>query len=140
MDIAIGLVVVALVGLVASSSACSAASTTDAENGAGVVLDDARSGVGDAADATKKAGGEVLDAGRKAAVVAGDGWMTTKVKAKFADEVLLAGSDITVETTDRWVTLKGRVGSAAARARAESIAAGTEGVAHVVNHLAVKAR
>lgn len=67
-----------------------------------------------------------------------DGWITTKVKTKFFDETLLKDSDITVETNDHVVTLKGTVTSSAAKARAEAIAGGTEGVTRVVNQLVVK--
>lgn len=69
-----------------------------------------------------------------------DGWITTKVKAKFFDETVLKDSDINVVTTDRVVTLKGTVTTAAARARAAAIAGGTEGVTRVVNQLVVKTK
>jgi osmotically-inducible protein OsmY len=69
-----------------------------------------------------------------------DSWVTGKIKTKFFDETLLKDSDINVVTTDRVVTLKGTVTTAAASARAASIAAGTEGVTRVVNHLAVKTK
>lgn len=66
-----------------------------------------------------------------------DGWITTKVSAKFVDETVLKGSDINVDTDDHVVTLKGTVGSGAAKARAAAIARGTEGVTRVVNQLVV---
>jgi len=103
-------------------------------------------------DAAKKTGGKTKDVAAttgkktKAAVsasgeVISDSWITTKIKTRFFDETLLKDSDIDVVTTDRVVTLKGTVTTAAGRARAASIAAGTEGVTRVVNHLAaVKAR
>lgn len=69
-----------------------------------------------------------------------DGWITTKVSAKFVDETLLKGSNINVDTNDHVVTLKGTVGSAAAMARAAEIARGTEGVTRVVNQLVVRVR
>jgi hyperosmotically inducible protein len=67
-----------------------------------------------------------------------DGWITTKLKAKFADETMLKGSDINVDTTDHVVTLSGAVPSATAKSRAVEIADGTEGVKRVVNRLVVK--
>lgn len=69
-----------------------------------------------------------------------DSWITTKIKTKLFDEALLKDSDIDVTTTDRVVTLTGTVATPAARARAASVAKGSEGVARVVNHLAVKAK
>jgi osmotically-inducible protein OsmY len=69
-----------------------------------------------------------------------DGWITTKVKAKFIDETLLKGSDINVDTNDHVVTLKGAVASDAAKTRAAAIARGTEGVTRVVNQLVVRVR
>jgi hyperosmotically inducible protein len=67
-----------------------------------------------------------------------DGWITTKVSAKFVDEKLLKGSSINVDTKDHAVTLKGTVGSDAAKARAVEIARNTDGVVRVVNQLVVK--
>jgi len=69
-----------------------------------------------------------------------DSWITTKIKTKFVDEALLEDSDISVTTRDRVVSLTGTVATSAARARAASIARGSEGVTHVVNHLTVKAK
>jgi hyperosmotically inducible periplasmic protein len=66
-----------------------------------------------------------------------DGWITTKVSAKFVDETLLKNSNINVDTKDHVVTLKGTVRSSAAKARAAEIARSTEGVTSVVNQLVV---
>jgi hyperosmotically inducible periplasmic protein len=66
-----------------------------------------------------------------------DGWITTKVSAKFVDETLLKNSNIDVGTKDHVVTLKGTVRSSAAKARAAEIARSTEGVTKVVNQLVV---
>jgi osmotically-inducible protein OsmY len=119
-----------------------------------------------AIDATERAGehgadataGATQNAGEKAKEIAGtaakkaeevasstgeaitDGWITTKLKAKFFDETLLRGSDIHVETDDRMVTLKGTVAWSAAKARAVTIASGTEGVTRVVDQLVVKGK
>ncbi len=67
-----------------------------------------------------------------------DGWITTKLSAKFVDEALLKDSDIDVDTKHNVVTLKGTVMSSAGRTRAAEIAAGNEGVKRVVNQLVVK--
>jgi osmotically-inducible protein OsmY len=69
-----------------------------------------------------------------------DGWITTKISAKFVDESLLKDSNINVDTDNRVVTLKGPVTSDAAKSRAAAIARGTEGVASVVNEIVVRAR
>ena len=69
-----------------------------------------------------------------------DGWITTKVSAKFVDETLLKDSNINVDTDDGVVTLRGPVASDAAKARAATIARSTEGVTRVVNQLVVRTR
>jgi hyperosmotically inducible periplasmic protein len=112
-----------------------------------------KAGTDKAMDATKKATstaavkakegvGKAVDATGNAATTASeavtDGWITTKVKAKFADETLLEHSDINVDTNDRVITLKGTVTSNAAKARAAAIARSTKGVKSVVNQLVVK--
>ena len=53
---------------------------------------------------------------------------------------MLNGRDINVDTADHVVTLRGTVLSDAAKARAEVIASGTEGMTRVVNQLVVKER
>lgn len=126
-------------------------------------IDETKAGANTAIDATKKASNEVIDASKDAARVTADktkeiagelagkskdialatgatvtdGWVTSKVKAKFADETALDHSDINVDTTNHVVTLKGNVRSSSARSRAVDIAAGTEGVTHVVDRLVV---
>jgi len=103
--------------------------------------DETKRGADKAVDAGKAAADKVAETTREVATATGaavtDGWITAKLKAKFADEVVLKGSDISVETNDHTVTLKGSVRSAAARSRALEIANGTEGVRHVVNQLVV---
>jgi hyperosmotically inducible periplasmic protein len=94
------------------------------------------------ADATVDAGKVAADKVAEVATATGeavsDGWITTKLKAKFADEVVLNGSDITVDTKDHAVTLSGSVLSPQAKTRAVEIANGTEGVRLVVSHIVVK--
>lgn len=108
-----------------------------------------------AADKTKEIAGATADKTKEIAVAVGsttkeavsttgeaitDGWITTKVSAKFVDETLLKGSDINVDTDNHVVTLKGYVTSDGAKARAAAIARDTEGVTRVVNQLVVRAR
>ena len=66
-----------------------------------------------------------------------DGWITTRVHQRFVNEDLLKGSDISVDTSKHVVTLKGTVTGRAGRARAATVAKGTEGVRRVVNRLTV---
>jgi hyperosmotically inducible protein len=158
------LITAALVGVVSAGPACTAKAVDETKKDAGDALDATKAGADTAIAATKKAGEEAADAAKdvaqktadKTAEIASnvaqktqdvasaagaavtDGWITTKVKAKFADETVLKGSDINVDTNDHVVTLRGTVLSGAAKARAEVIAGGTEGVTRVVNQLVVK--
>lgn len=97
-----------------------------------------------AADKTKEVAGEVADKGKEIVSATGeaitDGWVTTKLKAKFADEKLLKDSNITIDTNNHVVTLKGTVVSAAAKKRAADIARGTEGVERVVDEVVVRTK
>jgi hyperosmotically inducible periplasmic protein len=100
--------------------------------------DQAKRDAGAAVDAGKVAADKVAEVATATGAAVSDGWITAKLKAKFADEVVLNGSDITVDTKEHAVTLSGLVPSQQAKARAFEIANGTEGVRLVVNHLAVK--
>jgi len=136
-----------------------------AKQGSDTALEATREGLDEALDATREAGGKAADASQTVAQQAGektkeiavavgsktkevvsatgdaitDGWITTKVSAKFVDGILLKGSNINVDTSNHVVTLKGTVGSEAAKTRAVAIARDTEGVTRVVNQLVVKA-
>jgi hypothetical protein len=94
------------------------------------------------ADKTKEIAGTVAaktkEASEATAEAVTDGWITTKITAKFADETILEGSRIDVDTKDHVVTLKGTVKSSAMKAKAESIAHGTKGVTRVINQIVVK--
>ena len=151
---------VVLAGVVLAGPACTDQAADDTKRATGAALDATKKGADkaievtrDAGDKTKEIAGKTADKTREivgqvaekskevASATSGvvtDGWITTKVKAKFADEKLLEGSDIHVETNDHVMTLSGLVPSRAAKARAEAIASGTEGVARVVDHLSVK--
>jgi osmotically-inducible protein OsmY len=100
--------------------------------------DQAKRNADAAVDAGKVAADKVAEVATATGEAVSDGWITTKLKAKFADEVVLNGSDITVDTKDHAVTLSGSVLSPQARTRAIEIANGTEGVRLVVNHIVVK--
>jgi osmotically-inducible protein OsmY len=114
----------------------------DSKNIAQKVGDKAKELAGETADKTKEIAGAVGSKTKDVVLTTGeaitDGWITTKVSAKFVDEKLLKGSNINVDTKDHVVTLKGTVGSDAAKARAVEIAGNTEGVVRVVNQLIVK--
>ena len=103
-------------------------------------------------DKTKDVAGKTKDAVVKGAKVVGDktedglsksgevmtdGWITTRVHARFVDEALLKNSNISVETNDHVVTLTGTVLAPAGRTRATTVARGTEGVRRVVNRLTI---
>jgi hyperosmotically inducible periplasmic protein len=59
------------------------------------------------------------------------------VKSSFVGVDALEGSDINVDTTSHVVTLRGTVASAAARARAVSLAKQVEGVKSVKDELTI---
>ena len=86
---------------------------------------------------TKIAAEKTKDGLSKTGEVMTDGWITTRVHARFVDEDLLKGSDINVDTSHHVVTLKGTVTGRAGRARATTVALRTEGVRRVVNRLTI---
>jgi hyperosmotically inducible protein len=118
-------------GAVSAMSACTDRDANEAKKNAAVAVDATRAGAEKVAEKTKE-----VAVATGAAVT--DGWITTKLKAKFGDETMLKGSDINVDTTDHVVTLSGAVPSAMAKERAVEIAGGTEGVKRVVNQLVVR--
>ena len=87
-------------------------------------------GVGKAAE---KTGDAIGTAGEKMS----DASVSSRVKNGFANDPLVKSARIDVDTKTRVVTLRGTVVSAEVKARAEQIAARTEGVAKVVNELVV---
>lgn len=84
--------------------------------------------------------GKTTDGLSKTGEVMTDGWITTRVHARFVDEDLLKDSDISVKTNDHVVTLTGTVMAQAGRARATTVARQTEGVRRVVNRLTIGPR
>jgi hyperosmotically inducible periplasmic protein len=132
------LIVVALVGLLTLPPPGESAGTSLAPQ---TVVEKTK----DAADTTKDAvvkGAKVVadkteDGLSKTGEVMTDGWITTRVHARFVDEALLKDSNISVETNDHVVTLTGTVIARAGRTRATTVAKGTEGVRRVVNRLTI---
>lgn len=68
-----------------------------------------------------------------------DAAITTSVKAKLAADPTVAAPKVSVDTKAGIVTLTGEVDNAAAKAKAETIAKGVEGVKSVTNNVTVKA-
>lgn len=102
---------------------------------------DAAVKTGDAvADGAKTAARKTKDGLSKTGEVMTDGWITSRVSARFVNENLLKDSDINVDTEQHVVTLSGTVVTAAGRRKAASVAKGTEGVRRVVNHLSIGAK
>jgi predicted amino acid-binding ACT domain protein len=66
-----------------------------------------------------------------------DSGVTTKVKAKFAQDDLVKAHEINVTTRDGVVTLTGEVDTPQARAQAVRLARETDGVSNVVDELRV---
>lgn len=77
---------------------------------------------------------------RSAAVVASDSAITTKIKGKLAADPEVSVFAIGVRTWAGTVTLSGRVGSFAARDKAEAVAKGTSGVRAVNNLIIIEDR
>jgi osmotically-inducible protein OsmY len=69
----------------------------------------------------------------------GDGWITSKIHARFAEDDVVKGRRIDVDTKDGVVMLKGSVGSKLEHDRAEELARSTDGVKRVVNNLMIDA-
>jgi hyperosmotically inducible periplasmic protein len=96
---------------------------------------------GKVGDKSKDIGGKVVDKtkeiGSKTGEVTTDGWISTRIKTNFMGEEALRSSDIKVDTDNHVVTLTGTVVSAAARAKAVSIAKDVEGVHRVVDKLTI---
>ncbi len=134
--------VVTFLGMLVVAPACTERAAEATKQRVDTALDKTKSGANKAIDATKNAGDKTREAAQDAAAkttqLVTDPVITGKLKAKFADEKVLQGSHIDVDTTQGVVTLKGTVLSVTAKSRAEMIAAGTEGVASVINLLVVQ--
>jgi len=90
-----------------------------------------------AQDKTDKAVDKTKEVAKDTKVAVTDSWLTSKTKiALFADD-RVKGSQVKVETKDGVVYLRGKVDSAEAKAAAESVAKGIDGVKSVKNDLQV---
>jgi hyperosmotically inducible protein len=85
----------------------------------------------------KAVGNTTKDGVSKTGEVMTDAWVTTRVHGRFVGVDVLKDSDISVDTSNHVVTLKGTVMTRSGRAKASSVAMGTEGVRRVVNKLTV---
>ena len=98
-----------------------------------------------AAEKTEKAGEKVADKTVSATKSTGraidDGWIKSKIYAQYMADwnTVLDDSDIDVDVANNMVTLNGTVKSAAAKAKAVSIAKATDGVKGVRDNLKVGA-
>jgi osmotically-inducible protein OsmY len=103
--------------------------------------DKVKSSANTAADKTKSAANTAADKTKegvsKTGEVITDAWITTKVKSQFIGVDDLKDSDINVDTANHVVTLKGRVLTAAGRAKAVDIAKKTDGVTKVNDQLTI---
>jgi osmotically-inducible protein OsmY len=99
--------------------------------------ENARDAKSDAKETARNAGRETRETTGTAGQAVNDGWITTKVKSSFVGVDALEGSDINVDTNSHVVTLRGTVVSAAARARAVSLAKQVEGVKSVKDELTI---
>ena len=104
------LIVVALIALMTFAPARESAGVTLASQ---TVVEKTKEAAGKTKDAVVKGAKVVADKTEdglsKTGEVMTDGWITTRVHARFVDEALLKDSDISVETKDHVVTLKGTV-------------------------------
>jgi len=88
-----------------------------------------------------RAADKSADAGKKAGRAVDDGWIKSKIYAQYMADwnTVLNDSDIDVDVARGVVSLSGTVKTAAARAKAVSIAKGTDGVKSVKDMLKVAA-
>jgi hyperosmotically inducible protein len=132
------LIAVALVGLLTLAPTSESAGASLAPQ---TVVDKTKEAAGKTRDGVVKGAKTVADKTEdglsKTGEVMTDGWVTTRVRARFVNEELLKDSNISVETNDHVVTLTGTVIARAGRTRATTVAKGTEGVRRVVNRLTI---
>jgi osmotically-inducible protein OsmY len=88
-------------------------------------------------DQARQAAAEVRTAAARAGEELADGWVTTKVQARYFSDREIKGRHIDVNTRDGIVTLNGYVPSEDARRRAVEIAKSTEGVKQVTDQLGI---
>jgi hyperosmotically inducible periplasmic protein len=92
-----------------------------------------------AEDKMDKAGDKTASAAKKTGRAIDDGWIKSKIYAQYMADwnTVLDDSDIDVDVKNNAVTLSGTVKTAAAKAKAVSIAKATDGVKSVTDNLRV---
>ena len=92
-----------------------------------------------AEDKMDRAGDKSANAARRTGRAIDDGWIKSKIYAQYMTEwtAVLDDSDIDVDVQNNMVTLNGTVKTAAAKAKAVSIAKATDGVKGVTDNLKV---
>ena len=92
-----------------------------------------------AEDKMDKAGDKTVSGARKAGRAIDDGWIKSKIYAQYMADwnTVLDDSDIDIDVENNVVTLNGTVKTAAAKAKAVSIAKATDGVKSVKDNLKV---
>jgi len=92
-----------------------------------------------AEDKMDRAGDKSANAARRTGRAIDDGWIKSKIYAQYMTEwtTVLDDSDIDVDVQNNMVTLSGTVKTAAAKAKAVSIAKATDGVKGVTDNLRV---
>ena len=90
-----------------------------------------------AEDKMDKAGDKTASAAKKTGRNIDDGWIKSKIYAQYMADwnTVLDDSDIDIDVKNNVVTLNGTVKSAAAKAKAVSIAKATDGVKSVKDNL-----
>ena len=94
-----------------------------------------------AEDKMEKAADSTASSAKKAGRAIDDGWIKSKIYTQYMADwnTVLNDSDIDVDVANNMVTLNGTVKSAEAKAKAVSIAKGTDGVKGVKDNLKVSA-
>jgi osmotically-inducible protein OsmY len=94
-----------------------------------------------AEDKMDRAGDKTASAAKKTGRAVDDGWIKSKIYTQYMADwnTVLDDSDIDIDVTNNMVVLNGTVKSAAATAKAVSIAKATEGVKGVKDNLKVVA-
>ena len=90
-----------------------------------------------AQDKMDKAVDKTKEVAKDAKVAVTDSWVTSKTKIALFSDDRVKGSQVKVETIGGVVHLRGKVDSAEAKAAAESVAKGIDGVKSVKNDLQV---
>ena len=92
-----------------------------------------------AEDKLERAGDKTATGAKKTGRAIDDGWIKSKIYAQYMTEwnTVLDDSDIDIDVKNNMVTLSGTVKSAAAKAKAVSIAKATDGVKGVTDNLRV---